>query len=572
MNFFNPSVTFKGAVSSETAPTADNHLVRKQDAASLSFISSIAAGSSSMLSVNEAGALSIDSLAITDVHVDNSQSSLANFVANEGAIAASLKEGDVLILTAPSDGTETYIVSGANGSAAGNYTQIESPLTAAEVGSVLQAGDGISINAANAQISANIAAGAGLSSSVSSGQITFSVNATTDGISEGSSNLYFTQARARSSMGLATVAGPDSQLLAYNSGNGEYTLPRSVVRGALSAGTGIAYNSTSGAISINADSDDIAEGSSNLYFSDARARSALAAGTGISYTSGTGTIAINLASGSGIGISGNTISLNADSDDIGEGSSNLFFTQARARGSVSLASVSAPDAQLLTYDSGTGAFSMPRSVVRGSISGGAGIGYNSTSGAISLNADSDDIAEGSSNLYFSQARARSSMGLATVAGPDSQLLAYNSGNGEYTLPRSVVRGALSAGSALSYVDGQFAFNGNTSNVPESGNLYYTDARVRAAISAGSDADELINYNSGNGSFSLKESQIRYSTELTLSANTAAVITHNLGQKLVHVSAMDSAGNAISLQVQYTSTSRLSVTSQVGITITIAVSI
>ena len=50
------------------------------------------------------------------------------------------------------------MVSGANGSTAGNYTQIESPLTAAEVGGVLVAGDGISVNAGTAQISANVAA------------------------------------------------------------------------------------------------------------------------------------------------------------------------------------------------------------------------------------------------------------------------------------------------------------------------------------------------------------------------------------------------------------------------------
>ena len=127
----------------------------------------------------------------TILHVDNSQTSLANFISNESTIAASLKEGDVLILTAVSAGTETYIVSGANGSSSANYTRIESSLTAAEVGAILQAGDGISINAATATISANIAAGTGLSSSVSGGQITLAVNATSDQITEGSSNLYY---------------------------------------------------------------------------------------------------------------------------------------------------------------------------------------------------------------------------------------------------------------------------------------------------------------------------------------------------------------------------------------------
>ena len=153
MQFYNPEVVFKGGVKCDNAPTENNHLVRKQDVAGLSFIDGIADGSSSMLSVS-GGKLSISNLAITDVHVDNTQTSLANFIANESSTAAGLQEGDVLILTAPSDGTETYIVSGANGSSAGNYTQIESPLSAAEVGAVLQAGDGISVNASNATISA----------------------------------------------------------------------------------------------------------------------------------------------------------------------------------------------------------------------------------------------------------------------------------------------------------------------------------------------------------------------------------------------------------------------------------
>ena len=89
MDFFNPVVNFKGSVECETAPTANNHMVRKQDVSSLSFINGIASGSSSMLSVS-GGELSINSLAITDVHVDNSQSSLANFVSNESSTAADI--------------------------------------------------------------------------------------------------------------------------------------------------------------------------------------------------------------------------------------------------------------------------------------------------------------------------------------------------------------------------------------------------------------------------------------------------------------------------------------------------
>ena len=60
MQFYNPEVVFKGGVKCDNAPTEDNHLVRKQDVADLSFIDGIDAGSSSMLSVTN-GKLSIES-------------------------------------------------------------------------------------------------------------------------------------------------------------------------------------------------------------------------------------------------------------------------------------------------------------------------------------------------------------------------------------------------------------------------------------------------------------------------------------------------------------------------------
>ena len=432
MDFFNPSVTFKGAVQAENAPSGDNHLVRKQDVSALSYINAIASGSSSMLSVAD-GELSISSLAITDVHVDSTQTSLANFISNEGSTAASLKEGDVLILTAPSAGTETYMVSGADGSAAGNYTQIESPLTAAEVGGVLQAGDGISVNASNATISANIAAGSGLSASTSSGQITFAFSGNSDIVSEGSSNQYFTQARARASIQASSDAG---NLIQYANASGDLLVSTANVRGVFSGGTAIGISS--GVISFNGSTSDVAEGT------------------------------------------------------------NQYFTQARARGAISAESVSSPDSNLFQYNNSTGQGKVLLSDIVSEFSAGTGLSYN--------------------------------------------------GTGEYSL------------------------NATTSNVAEGSNLYYTDARVRAAVTAGSQADELITYNSSNGSFSLRLQDLRHESQVTLTANTAQTITHNLGKKLVHVSAMDSAGNLIHLDVVYVSTTALTVKSVSGITVDVAISV
>jgi hypothetical protein len=565
MQFYNPEVIFKGGVKCDNAPTENGHLVRKQDVADLSFISAIASGSSSMLSVSN-GELSISNLAITDVHVDNTQTSLANFIANESSTAAGLAEGDVLILTAPTDGTETYIVSGANGSSAGNYTQIESPLSAAEVGAVLQAGDGISVNASNATISANIAAGTGLSSSVSNGQITFAVDANSDEISEGSSNLYYTDSRSRSAISAESVSLPDSNLLQYNSSTGEMKVLLSDVVGEFTAGTGLSYDG-SGEYSLSANTDQVSEGTSNLYFSDSRARGALSGGTGISYTALTGAIAIDLQGGTAIGISGNTISFNGTTSDVAEGT-NEYFTQARARGSIQADSAAG---NLLSYTSSTGDLLVSTSSVRGAFSAGTAISI--TNGAIAFSGTTSDVAEGT-NEYFTQARARGAVSAETVSSPDANLLQYNGTTGAFKVLLSDVTSEFSAGTGLSYDGyGEFSLSANTDQVTEgSTNLYYSDSRVRGAVTVSSQSDELINYNSSNGEFSLRLQDLRYETSITLSANTATSITHNLGKQLVHVSAMDASGNKIELDVVYSSTSALTVESAVGVTVTVAVSV
>ncbi len=565
MQFYNPEVVFKGGVKCDNAPTEDSHLVRKQDVAGLSFIDGIADGSSSMLSVS-GGKLSISNLALTDVHVDSTQTSLANFISNESSTAASLQTGDVLILTAPSAGTETFMVSGANGSAANNYTEIESPLSAAEVGAVINAGDGISVNASNATISANIAAGTGLSSSVSNGQITLAVNATSDQISEGSSNLYYTDSRSRSAISLETVAGPDSNLMQYNSSSGEMKVTLSSITSEFTAGSGLSYSN--GEYALNADTDDVSEGSSNLYFTQARARGALSAGTGISYQSGTGAISINLAGADGIGISGNTISFTGDSDDVSEGSSNLYFSVARARATIQADSAAG---NLLSYSNSNGNLLVSTDSVRGAFSAGTGIGISG--GTIAFNGSTSDVSEGS-NQYFTDARARGAVSAETVSGQDSNLLQYNSTTGAFKVLLSDVVSEFSAGSGLSYDGfGEFSLSANTDQVSEgSSNLYFTPARVRSAISAGSQADELLTYDNSNGSFSLRLQDLRHEQSVTLSANTAATITHNLGKRLVHVSAMDASGNKIELETIYLNTNSLSVESAVGITVTIAISI
>jgi len=263
--------------------------------------------------------------------------------------------------------------------------------------------------------------------------------------------------------------------------------------------------------------------------------------------------------------------LDADTDDVSEGSSNLYYTDARSRLALSVATAGAGDVQLMTYNNSTGAFGVLRSDVYAEFSGANGIGF--ASGVISFTGDTDDVDEGSSNQYFTQARARGSVSAEVVSGDDGNLLQYNSSTGAFKVLISDVTAEFTAGTGLSYDGyGEFSLDATTSNVSEGSNLYYTDARVRAAIAAGSQSDELINYDSNNGEFSLRLADLRYETSVTLTANTAATITHNLGKRLVQIAAMDASGNKVELDVVYSSTSALTVTSVSGITVTIAVSL
>ena len=138
------------------------------------------------------------------------------------------------------------------------------------------------------------------------------------------------------------------------------------------SGNFVATGTISGTLSSSAisglNTDNLSEGSTNLYYTDARARAAISENsTQLSYNNSTGVLTYT---------QGNT-------DTVAEGSSNLYYTTARVNADF--------DTRLATKDTG-------------------------------------DVAEGS-NLYHTTARARSSIS-ATHSGDGS--LTYNSGTGVIT--------------------------------------------------------------------------------------------------------------------------------------------
>ena len=99
----------------------------------------------------------------------------------------------------------------------------------------------------------------------------------TDSVTEGSTNLYFTTQRARDAFSASTGITITNGAIATTIT--QYT--DTSARAALSGSTGISYNSSTGAIS-----------STITQYTDTSARSALSGSTGISYNSSTGAISI----------------------------------------------------------------------------------------------------------------------------------------------------------------------------------------------------------------------------------------------------------------------------------------
>jgi len=280
----------------------------------------------------------------------------------------------------------------------------------------------------------------------------------TDNITEGSTNLFITAARTR---GHLSASGS----LSYNASTGDfsYTTPTTIaslsnhdtddvaegsnlyytdervddrLNAVIVAGTGVtkvyddaANTYTLSVTQVDINSDNVTEGSTNLFTTAARTRTHFTYGTGISHSSGTLSVTQS----------------DIDTDNVTEGSTNLFTTAARTRGHISVSGD-------LAYNSSTGVISFTERT---------DAEVNTLADARIAAADTDDLSEGSSNLYHTTARARAAIS------ENSTQLAYNSTTGVITYTQ-----------------------GDTDTVAEgSTNLYYTDARADARIAA-ADTDDL----------------------------------------------------------------------------------
>ena len=268
----------------------------------------------------------------------------------------------------------------------------------------------------------------------------------TDNVTEGSTNLFYTDARGRASFSatgslaynastgvfsyttpttIASLSNHDTDDVAEGSSNLYYTDERvdDRINALIVAGTGVtkvyddaANTYTLSVTQVDINSDNVTEGSTNLFTTAARTRTHFTYGTGITHSSGTLSVtqadidtdnvtegSTNLFTtaartrthftyGTGISHSGGTLSVtqsDIDTDNVTEGSTNLFTTAARTRGHISVSGD-------LAYNSSTGVISFTERT---------DAEVNTLADARITAADTDDLSEGSTNLYFTNARA-----------------------------------------------------------------------------------------------------------------------------------------------------------------------
>ena len=193
----------------------------------------------------------------------------------------------------------------------------------------------------------------------------------------------------------------------------------------------------------------------NLFYTDARARASISESvTGLDYNSATGVFSTT----AGYGIPTTASQTNWD---------------AAYNDKINSAAVSGTTTKTLTLtqqDGGTitASWTDINTDAVSSVFGRTGA-VVATSGDY----NTDQVTEGTSNLYFTNARSRSSISLTTTG--TSGAATYNSTTGVLNIP-SYVGGVTS----VNTLTGAVVLT--TSNIAEGTNLYYTNTRARAAIS------------------------------------------------------------------------------------------
>jgi hypothetical protein len=326
----------------------------------------------------------------------------------------------------------------------------------------------------------------------------------TGDLSEGS-NLYYTNARADARIGAADLtdlndvnytagAGIDNYVLTYNHANTRWeaevpaTAPVSSV------------NTQTGAVVL--DSDDVAEGTSNLYYTNARFDTQLATKNTDNLSEGTSNLYYTNARF-------DTQLATKDTGDLPEGS-NLYYTNARSDARIGAADLT--DLNDVNYTAGAGidnyvlTYNHANTRWEAEVPATAPVSsVNTQTGAVVL--DSDDIAEGTTNLYYTNARfdSRFDTQLGTKDTGDlaeGSNLYYTNARFDTQLGTKDTDNLSEGTSNLYYTNARFDTQlgtKDTGDLAEGSNLYYTNARSDARIAAANLTDlNDVNYTAGAG--------------------------------------------------------------------------
>lgn len=245
---------------------------------------------------------------------------------------------------------------------------------------------------------------------------------------------------------VAALTGHSTDNLTEGTSNLYHTAQR--VRDALSVSGDLNYDSATGVFSTSglasSDTDDLSEGSTNLYYTNARWDTRLAT---------------------------------KDTDDISEGSTNLFFTDARADARIAAADtddISEGTANLYYTDTRVNTYLTNNNYATQAFVTSAVQGQDALS---ELSGDSDDISEGSTNLYHTNERVDDRVAALMTAGTGISL-SYDDAAGTLTVTNTqtetndFVDGASFSGGTLTLsvgtqsdvtvsLDGRYVQLGNT---------------------------------------------------------------------------------------------------------------